>query len=258
MPRVRCHWVLLAEVEVALAERAPEIAVLVEANRADFYAGGMAPDALRLFAGWDKRRSHFYDDQDVSTWDNVADELAKTYPEVADPTQLDPAGRIWVAGYLTHITSDVAYWRHILAHLPPFPQHADAHLGAWLLAEDRVVREAARTIDVNAVRYESAPSWIERRAVERLMARVTEQLLPADGIMPLEVAYYRGRTAPTDLSDEAILAEHGPEWEAAVAKARALLPPGVWHTFNEVAVTSGVNAVVAYLEPVLREASPKR
>jgi hypothetical protein len=254
MPRARCHWVLLGEVEVALAERAPEIAAMVAAHRPDFYAGGMAPDALRLFAGWDKRRSHFYDDQDVSTWDKVAQELGQTYPEVADATRLDAAGRAWVAGYLTHITADVAYWRHILTHLPPFPEHADAHLGAWLLAEDRVVREAARTVDARGVRYESAPSWIERTAVERLMERVTERLLPADGILPLEVEYFRGRSAPTDLSDEAILAEHGPAWEAAVAKARALLPPDAWHAFNEAAVTGGVNAVVGYLEPVLSSA----
>jgi hypothetical protein len=249
MPRALCHWALLGEALVAITQHGPDVGALLELYRPDFYAGGMAPDALRLFAGWDKRRSHFYDDQDATTWDTVAQEIARIHPEVADASRLDPPGRAWLAGYLTHITTDVAYWRHILTLLPPFPEHADVHLGAWLLADDRPILPDSLTVDINRVHYESAPPWIEADAVRRLMVRVTEKLLPQTSMWPLEVAYYRARTAPTELSDEDILAEHGASWDKALAKARALLPPPVWDTFSRGAITGAVDVVLAYLKP---------
>ena len=179
----------------------------------------------------------------------MAQEIARTYPEVADATRLDRAGRAWMAGYLTHITTDVAYWRHILTRLPPFPEHADIHLGAWLLADALTASASAPVVDINSVRYEFAPSWIEAEAVRRLMMRVTEKLLTEPSMWPLEVAYYRGRTAPTELSDEAIRRRSSPVGRLGWRKPRSCCLRLCGRHLGTPAIAGAVDVVLAYLEP---------
>ena len=123
MPRARCHWALLIQTRDALRDAVPEAHRLVTDHRGEFFAGGIAPDAIRLFAGRDKPSSHFYDDQRQETWESVAVAAAMcaAQPAVADPRRLSPEGRAWLLGYLTHVLTDVAYWRHVLSRLPRLP-----------------------------------------------------------------------------------------------------------------------------------------
>ena len=247
MPRARCHWALLVRTRDALKDVLPEAHALASEHRADFLAGGLAPDALRLFAGRDKLSSHFYDDQRQETWDRVVDAMRQAQPAVADPARLPAPAQAWLAGYLTHVLTDVAYWRHVISKLPPFPAHTGVHHGAWLLADDLTIPAAERALDLEAVRYEAAPPWVEAAAVRQMLGRVTGRILAPDGMWAVELAYARSRPDLRDRADEDVLAERLPEWEANLAEARAALPAGVWAAFQEAAVAGSVQAIAAYL-----------
>jgi hypothetical protein len=247
VPRVRSHWAILGQVSRALAESDPPLSALIERRRPDFYAGGVAPDALRLFAGRDKHSSHFYDDQRPDTWDLVLETLCAAHPAVADPTPFSEAQRAWLAGYLAHVLTDIAYWRVVLSRLPPFPEHASVHHGAWMLADSLPLPDHERTLDVAAVDFAAAPSWVDAPAVRRLLARMTGRLLVPDGAIATELAYVRGRPDSEGRSDDDLLREHGPAWDESLALARPLLPPQVWQDFQRAAVESSAALLRRYL-----------
>ena len=219
MPRARCHWALLIQTREALRDAVPEAHRLVTDHRGEFFAGGIAPDAIRLFAGRDKPSSHFYDDQRQETWESVAVAAAMcaAQPAVADPRRLSPEGRAWLLGYLTHVLTDVAYWRHVLSRLPPFPAQAGAHHGAWVLADQQAIPAAERHLDGAALRFEHAPPWVDEHAVRRMLERVTGRVLPPDGMWPVELAYARNRLDLEGQTDGEVLRRVLPEWEANVA-----------------------------------------
>jgi hypothetical protein len=247
MPRVRSHWAVLGQVRRTLAREAPVLAAHLDGHRPELYAGAVAPDALRLFAGRDKHSSHFYDDQRPDTWDSVLDTLTAEHPAVADAAALTPPQRAWMAGYLAHIATDVAYWRHVLSRLPPFPEHAAVHHGAWMLADALPLPHDERRLDPAAVDYLAAPPWVDAPAVRRLLDRMTGRLLLPDGVWATELAYVRGRPEDAARSDDDLLREHMPAWEVSVAQAGQLLPPELWREFQHRAVEGSVATLRRYL-----------
>lgn len=256
MPRVRCHWALLGRTREALAAWSPAAQELVARHRGAFYAGGIAPDAIRLFAGVDKRNSHFYDDRRPETWDQVVMALLAAYPDLAQPGQAQPARHAWVLGYLTHILTDIAYWRHVLSHLAPFPEEAELHHGAWMLADDVTLTPDERSLDLATVDFEAVPPWISADAVRELLARLNQRILKAEGPWETELAYSRGYPDAVGRDPEELLRERLPRWQAAMAQSQARLGPDVWTTFRESALQGAVEAIGAYLAHV--EASGSR
>jgi hypothetical protein len=249
MPRGLCHWTLLIRVLETLHEPLPAAFELARRQRADYLAGGIAADAIRIFAGADKPSSHFYDDRDPTTWTEVqvVTTMRATQPGVADPAALSDAMQAWLLGYLTHVMTDVAYWRHVVVKLPPSPDLA-AHHGAWVLA-DRLAAElsvAQRSIDRQAIHYDQAPPWVESAAVQRLLDQFTQLLLVADDAWQTEVANQRHRPHTCGLSDEEVLAQGLPLWEESVKLARAALPEQTWAAFQQDAITGAVAAVREY------------
>ena len=226
----------------------PPLSVILGQHRAEYFAGGVAPDALRLFAGADKPSTHFYDDQRRETWETVIDAIAERHPEVADPSRLTPPAQAWMAGYLAHVASDIAYWDTVLPYLPPFPERSDAHHGAWLIADDCAVPDDERSLDAERVDYESAPPWVDVSAVRRMLVRLQERIL-VDGMWPVELAYFRARPEAAGLSDDALLAEHLTSWEGNLAQARALIPDAAWEAFRAGAVRRACEIVREYLRP---------
>lgn len=246
MPRLRCHWALLAQTKDALAAADRSFADLVREFRADYFAGGVAPDALRLFAGADKLSTHFYDDQSPDTWHAVLATIMACHPEVADARSVGDATRAWMAGYLAHIAGDIAYWRHVLPLLPPFPERADAHHGAWLIADDMAIPDADRHLDPASVDYASAPPWVESAAVQRMLARLQDRIL-VDGMWAVEVAYFKARPEAAGRSDADLLAEHVPAWRSHLAEASDLIPSAAWDAFRADALERGASLIRAYL-----------
>lgn len=248
MPRARCHWALLIQTREVLRETVPEAYRLAVHHRGEFFAGGVAPDAIRLFSGRDKLSSHFYDDQRQETWDRVAAAMCAAQPVIADPTQLDEPARAWLLGYLTHVLTDVAYWRHVITRLPSFPEHAGVHHGAWILADQIDIPHEERALDVAALRFDAAPPWVDEGAMRQMLERVTGRILVPDGMWPVELAYVRYRPGLEGMSDAEVLEEVLPEWQENVAAAQAALPSEVWPAFRDAAVGGSVVAISAYLE----------
>lgn len=246
MPRLRCHWALLAEARRGLLDDPPPVGPVLQTHRAEYFAGGVAPDALRLFAGADKRSTHFYDDQRRDTWDRVIQTIASQQPGVASPADLGPARQAWMAGYLAHIAADIAYWEHVLPYLPPFPERSEAHHGAWLIADDCALPVDDRTLDTDAVNYSAAPPWVDPEPVKRMLTRLQSRIL-VDGMWPVELAYFRSRPEAAGRRDEDLLAEHRPAWEANLSQARDLIPSSAWDAFRANAVERSCATVRAYL-----------
>ena len=248
MPRLRCHWALLAEARRALLEDPPPIGTTLREHRAEYFAGGVAPDALRLFAGADKPSTHFYDDQRRETWDarSVIRRLTAAHPRVADPAALAGPAQAWLAGYLAHIAADVAYWEHVLPHLPPFPERSEAHHGAWLIADDCALDAGDRALDPEAVDYAAAPPWVDPQVVKRMLIRLQSRIL-VDGMWPVELAYFRARPEAAGRSDEDLLADLQSEWESNLAQARDMIPALAWDAFRTAAVRRACEFVRAYL-----------
>jgi hypothetical protein len=247
MPRARCHWALLLRTRQALQACVPEAYDLAAAHRNEYFAGGIAPDAIRLFAGRDKPSSHFYDDQREDTWTGVVAAMCAAHPAIADPGRLSPPARAWLLGYLTHVLTDVAYWRNVLSRLPAFPAEAGTHHGAWVLADQLPIPATERRLDADALRFDDAPPWVDEAAVRRMLARVTGQILVPDGMWPVELAYARHRPDLAGASDEEALSRLVPDWEANLAAARAAVPDACWEAFQRDAVEGAVTAVAGYL-----------
>jgi hypothetical protein len=123
-------------------------------------------------------------------------------PDVANATALTSAQRAWLAGYLAHVMTDIAYWRLVLSRLPPFPQEAGMHLGAWMLADSLPLPAPERSLDIHTVDFSAAPPWVDETAVRRLLQRMTERLLIPDGTFETELAYVRGHPESAGRSDE--------------------------------------------------------
>jgi hypothetical protein len=224
---------------------------IVRRHRADFFAGGVAPDAMRLFAGADKLSSHFYDDRRPETWTQIVQTIRDAYPSVADPRRLSAPAQAWMIGYLTHLLTDVAYWRHVVTELPPFPEHMAVHHGAWILADEAAggVPREERSIDRQAIHFHDAPPWVEEAAVRRFLDRLTDRLLPPEDVWQAELAYFRNRPELEGKTDADVLAKLMPEWETGLALAAAALPAQTWHRFKADAVSGTVEAVGTYLQP---------
>jgi hypothetical protein len=247
MPRARSHWALLIQTREALRDAVPEAYDHALRYRDEFFAGGIAPDAIRLFAGRDKLSSHFYDDQRQETWSGVVATMSQAQPSIAEWSRMTPPARAWMLGYLTHILTDIAYWRNVISRLPAFPAEAGVHHGAWVLADQLAIPQAERRLDVDVLRFEAAPPWVDETAVRRMITRVVERILLADGMWPVELSYIRYRPELEGKSDAEVFEIILPEWEANVARARSLVPEASWQAFRQDAVTGAVTTIAGYL-----------
>ena len=247
MPRARCHWLLLVQTGEALQAARPVAFEVVSTHRGEFFAGGVAPDALRLFGGHDKPSTHFYDDQRRDTWGHVVATLCAAHPSMADPRRHERATHAWMLGYLTHVMTDIAYWRHVLALLPPFPEQAAAHYGAWMVADQVLIPLEEQRLDVAALRFDAAPPWVAAEPVRRMLDRLTGGILAATDPTAVELAYWRNRPESQGQTDAQLLAERGAAWESSLAQARALLPDSTWRAFRDDALEGAVQAIADYL-----------
>ncbi len=247
MPRARCHWAMLVQTRDALRDALPEAHALVARHQGEFFAGGVAPDALRLFAGRDKLATHFYDDQRPETWNRVVQAIRHAQPCIAEPAALTEPALAWLFGYLTHVLTDIAYWRHIVTRLPPFPEHAGAHYGAWVLADQAPIPHGARRLNVERIRFDHAPPWVDEQAVRQMLERVVGAILVPDERWQVELAYARSRPDLQGRTDAEVLAELLPQWQRHIEIAASLLPTGIWPAFFADAVEGAVSAIGEYL-----------
>jgi hypothetical protein len=257
MPRVRAHWSLLVATRHALLGSVPWAHRVVTLAPEAYFAGGVAPDAIRLFAGVDKLASHFYDDRDSSTWSTnaILDAfLGRGFHGVAPAS--DEGSRAWCIGYLAHVCADVANWTHLQRHLPAFPSERGAHHGVWLIADQLPVAASDRVLDVSRVPWHRAPPWVDAPAVERLLTALVSRVLTQHDPWLAEATYVRHdrdlmqaeplnlpATGAPDPQLVAIRDRHMPEWQTSIERARELVPDDSWARFQAAAVEGSVDAI---------------
>ncbi len=255
MPRGRSHWSLLGSLRNALATTAPAAHTLIAAHPATYFAGGILPDALRLFAGMDKDSTHFYDDQRPTTWDQAIDALCTRYPAVANPDRLDAAGIAWMLGVIAHITADLAYWEHIIPLLPPGPPFDGHHYGAWLLVDRLPVPAADRCLQWRDVAVGALPPFGNVDALRRLWDQMVERVLPPDDPWIVESGYRWSAYSPSLRRNEeqqprsldALVREHSGEWAEYVSLVYDLLVPERCAAFIAGAMARGAQQIERYL-----------
>ena len=240
-----------------MATAYPRIHSDIVAENEAFFAGGVAPDAIRLFDSFDKRSSHFYDDQDAATWStsSVVDTcIRERIPDLAH-VRASRRSRVWMYGYLAHIMADVANWTHILKHLPPFPAERGAHHGVWLLADRLTVPEPDRWLNLDSVPYGNAPPWVIMPPVSRLLRTLVMYVLPQTDPWIAEAAYVRHNSdlrqaEPLNLLepgiDSSVLAirdRYRAEWEDNVRLAAEFVPSSAWSEFERSAVEDSIGAI---------------
>lgn len=256
MPRVRAHWSLLVATRDAL-DAVPWASRAIANAPEAYFAGGVAPDAIRLFAGVDKVSSHFYDDRDPSTWhvDAIVDAfLGHGFRGVAPNP--DDASRAWCIGYVAHVLADVANWTHLQSHVPDFPAERGAHHGIWLIADRMPVADADRVLDVARVPWDTAPPWVDAPSVERLLTALVTRVLTQRDPWLAEATYVRHdrdlmqaeplNLLPPGIPDPQLVAlrdRHLPEWQASMERARELVPGEAWVRFEASAVDGSVEAI---------------
>jgi hypothetical protein len=257
MPRVRAHWSLLIATRRAVRDAAPWAYRSIRNAPEAYFAGGVAPDAIRLFGGLDKVASHFYDDQDSASWyaNSILDAFLGRGFHGVGPTLDDPS-LAWCIGYLSHVLADVANWTHLQSHLPPFPAERAAHHGVWLIADQLPVDDVDRVLDVSRVPWEAAPPWVETAAVERLLTALVTRVLTQRDPWLAEATYVRHdrdlmQAEPLNLplaeiGDSHLVAvrnRYMPEWQASMNRARELVPAEAWVRFEAAAVRGSVEAI---------------
>ena len=255
MPRGRSHWSLLGSLRDALATTTPAAHTLITTQPATYFAGGMLPDALRLFAGMDKDNTHFYDDQCPATWDQAIATLCARHPAVANPDRLDSAGTAWMLGVIAHITADLAYWEHIISLLPPGPPWDEHHYGAWLLVDRLPIPAADRRLQWRDVALGALPAFGNVDALRRLWDQMVERVLPSDDPWVVESGYrwsayspsLRRNEAPPSLSLDTLVQQHRGEWAAHVSLVYDLLAPERRDAFVAGAIARGTRQIERYL-----------
>lgn len=218
---------------------------MAQEQRGELYAGVAAPDALRLIGGRDKLSTHFYDDQRPQTWDAAVAELCRCHAAVADPRCLGSARVAWMLGYICHLVTDVAYWRHIINRLPA-PPPWQPHHGAWLLVDRLPVAPRDRAPRLRTITWEDAPPWVDHEAVRSFVLFMTRKVLPPRDPWQAEIAYHRGGE-PGRPSVEELRATHLPQCRKNLDAARAALPQSLIHAFVADAVQRSVAEMQAYL-----------
>ncbi len=264
MPRVRCHWALLVRTRDATATAWPRLHEDIVSEIEAFFAGGVAPDAIRLFDSFDKRSSHFYDDQDPVTWSttSVVDTYLRERMPILGDIQSSLRSRVWLYGYLAHIMADIAYWSHILKHLPPFPAERAAHHGVWLLADRLTVPAPDRKLNLERVPYADAPPWVLMAPVSRLLNSLVMHVLPQTDPWIAEAAYVGHssnlrqaqplnlRSSEIDATILAIRDRHRFEWEANIERAEQFVPKSAWIEFEHSAIESAIEVMRLFDERI--------
>ncbi len=73
-------------------------------ERGNLYLGSTAPD-IRVITKWERARTHFFD-LDCFDEQSGVSALFDEYPALANPAELGPQTRAFIAGYLTHLVTD--------------------------------------------------------------------------------------------------------------------------------------------------------
>jgi len=136
MPRGRCHFSLLLSLQAKLDESVPEIGTLTHEFFPDFLAGSLAPDAMRSLGKMGKFASHFYDETKRETWGKSVSGMFETHPELANPTDLSDDDKVFLLGYISHLTTDEAFRDQVTIHVHGIEDWRPIIRGLWSFVDE--------------------------------------------------------------------------------------------------------------------------
>jgi hypothetical protein len=141
MPRSRCHFALLGKLHDVLCDQLPDIAELVDREAPSFYAGGIAPDALRYFSDLGKFGTHFYSESRRETWGGAISGLFNSHPDLSDPGGLSEDSLALLIGYISHLTVDEAFRDEVTIHVHGTDNWRPIINGLWSIVDEIPVEQ---------------------------------------------------------------------------------------------------------------------
>src|SRR6266508_389989 len=162
MPPLALHTAIAKDIADRL-----KLAALDE-ERGSLYLGATAPD-IRAITHWERSRTHFFD-LDCFDEQSGVSALFAEYPTLANPGDLSPQTRAFVAGYLTHLVTDETWITTV--YRPHFGERSP--LGGDIRAN---IMDRALQFSLDA----------ERRRDRHLMLHVLDAVTRTDMVLDIDL-----------------------------------------------------------------------
>ncbi len=240
MPRSRCHFALLGQLHNALYDQLPDIAEVVDREAPSFYAGGIAPDALRYFSDLGKFGTHFYSESRRETWGHAVSGLFDTHPDLSDPAGLPESSLALLIGYISHLTVDEAFRDEVTIHVHGTDDWRPIINGLWSIVDEIPVEQEGLVDALAGYTGQSDVGFIIGSMVREFAELVapwaeTEDSWEAEKVF-LELV---GNRSPEDEAREV--------WAKNREKAAVFIHPDRTTRFIDTALRVGLEEVTAFV-----------
>ncbi len=200
MPRGRCHFALVLELQEQLERDLPEVGALSGRYLPELVAGSMAPDAMRLLGKMGKYRSHFYEEDRRETWGKSVSGMFEAHPNLADYQNLDPRDRVLLMGYIAHLTTDEAFRDEVTIHVHGVKDWRPIIYGLWSYVDELPINYPGVAGVLDRFDGRGEVGFIDREIVSRFVMRARGWAENADPVV-LERIFLKmiGRPPSDDL-----------------------------------------------------------
>ena len=214
MPRGRCHFALLLELQARLVHEVPELGALTARYLPEFLAGSMAPDAMRSLGNLGKYGSHFYTEDRPETWGKSVSGMFEAHPELADSQTLSAPDRVLLMGYISHLTADEAFRDEVTIRVHGIEDWRPIIGGLWSYVDELPIDHSnlSRVLD----RFAGCGNvgFIDRKTTGRFLRRARDWAKSADPLVHERVFLEMTGQAMPDADVKKRLAENRARAEA--------------------------------------------
>lgn len=183
MPRGRCHFALVLELQEQLERDLPEVGALSGRYLPELVAGSMAPDAMRLLGKMGKYRSHFYEEDRRETWGKSVSGMFEAHPNLADYQNLDPRDRVLLMGYIAHLTTDEAFRDEVTIHVHGVEDWRPIIYGLWSYVDELPINYPGVAGVLDRFDGRGEVGFIDREIVSRFVMRARGWAENADPVV---------------------------------------------------------------------------
>ncbi len=183
MPRGRCHFALVLELQEQLERDLPEAGALSGRYLPELVAGSMAPDAMRLLGKMGKYRSHFYEEDRRETWGKSVSGMFEAHPNLADYQNLDPRDRVLLMGYIAHLTTDEAFRDEVTIHVHGIEDWRPIIYGLWSYVDELPINYPGVAGVLDRFDGRGEVGFIDREIVSRFVMRARGWAENADPVV---------------------------------------------------------------------------
>ena len=182
MPRGRCHFALVLELQVQLERDLPEVGALSGRYLPELVAGSMAPDAMRLLGKMGKYGSHFYTEEQRETWGKSVSGMFEAHPNLADYQNMDPRDRVLLMGYIAHLTTDEAFRDEVTIYVHGVEDWRPIIYGLWSYVDELPINYPGVGEVLDRFEGRGEVGFIDREIVSRFVRRARGWAESADPV----------------------------------------------------------------------------